>query len=244
MNIAIVDDRTTDREEVSACLKEYMDRHHLSYTLFLYESGEEFLRDFVPGHFQIVFMDIYMDGMDGIETAKKMRQTDRRCKLIFLTVTEDFARAGYSVSAIYYLVKPVNTHMDEFCEAMNLCQSKPVFEVPALTIQFGGRTMQLPTEDILYIDFQSRCTRIHTASHVIPVDGGFLEVTSDLEKDRRFLQCFRSIVVNMDYIKDTKGSAFLLNNGEEIPMTIRNTKQLQNTWKEYVFSAMGGEARW
>ena len=70
MQIAIVDDRADDRAELSACLENYMKKHQLDYTLTEFEDGENFLKAAAEVNFQLVFMDIYMENMDGIETAR------------------------------------------------------------------------------------------------------------------------------------------------------------------------------
>ena len=66
MQIAIVDDRAEDREELSACLENYMKKHQLDYTLTEFEDGENFLKAAAQVNFQLVFMDIYMENMDGM----------------------------------------------------------------------------------------------------------------------------------------------------------------------------------
>ena len=137
-------------------------------------------------NFQLVFMDIYMENMDGMEAARRLRQKNRLCKIVFLTITEDYARMGYSLSASYYLLKPLSLHQADFEEAMELCQLKPPYEVMTLSVMADRQKLELPTEKILYIDYQNRMTRIHTAERVIPVSGGFQEVTAALQKDKRF----------------------------------------------------------
>ena len=77
MQIAIVDDRAEDREELSACLENYMKKHQLDYTLTEFEDGENFLKAAAQVNFQLVFMDIYMENMDGIEAARRLRQKNR-----------------------------------------------------------------------------------------------------------------------------------------------------------------------
>lgn len=72
MQIAIVDDRAADREELSACLKNYMKKHQLDYTLTEFEDGENFLKATAQVNFQLVFMDIYMENMDGMEAARRL----------------------------------------------------------------------------------------------------------------------------------------------------------------------------
>ena len=125
---------------------------------------------------------------------------------------------GYSLSASYYLLKPLSLHQADFEEAMELCQLKPPYEVMTLSVMADRQKLELPTEKILYIDYQNRMTRIHTAERVIPVSGGFQEVTAALQKDKRFLPCYRGILINMDYISQVDSQTFRLINGEELPI--------------------------
>ena len=83
-------------------------------------------------------------------------------------------------------------------------------------------------------------TRIHTAERVIPVSGGFQEVTAALQKDKRFLPCYRGVLINMDYISHVDSQTFHLINGEELPIALRNGKQLREAYRQYVFSGIGG----
>lgn len=241
MQIAVVDDRMEDRNALAACLKTYMEQNHLDYTLSEFEGAEQFLHVAAQTDFQIVFMDIYMNGMDGIEAARKLRQKNKLCKLIFLTVTEDYARMGYGVSATHYLLKPLSLHQADFEEAMKLCQLKPAYDVQTLSVTVNRQKINFPTENILYIDYQNRTTQIHTSSRVIQVSGSFLEVTSPLQADKRFLSCYRGILVNMDYITHIGSHVFQLTNGEKIPLALRNEKHLRETYRQYIFSKMGGE---
>ena len=87
------------------------------------------------------------------------------------------------------------------------------------------------------LSYFGKVFRQHT---VIPVSGGFQEVTAALQKDKRFLPCYRGVLINMDYISQVDSQTFRLINGENLPIALRNGKQLRETYRQYVFSGMGG----
>ena len=91
----------------------------------------------------------------------------------------------------------------------------------------GGRQRQEQTTEILYLDYQKPYEAGLAGEGVIPVSGGFQEVTAALQKDKRFLPCYRGVLINMDYISHVDSQAFRLINGEELPIALRNGKQLR-----------------
>ena len=113
MRIAIVDDCESERNELYERLLK--NKFLISYDveLRLYDSGSDFLNEALQNRFDLVFLDIYMNDENGIETAQKLRAFDRKCLLIFTTTSTDHALDGFSVRALHYLVKP---YSNEECQ--------------------------------------------------------------------------------------------------------------------------------
>lgn len=119
--IAVVDDLERDRAWLAEKLADYMARERLEYELTAFASGEAFSAALEQGQrFNLVFMDIYMDGITGIEAAQTLRARDMDCKLVFLTTSEDFMRQGFSLNSAHYLIKPVKD--EDFAQAMANCR--------------------------------------------------------------------------------------------------------------------------
>ena len=84
MNIAIVDDRKTDSDRLVGFIDTYAEQHRLQWgAMDRFSSGEEFLGAFTAGKYDLIFLDIYMDGITGMETAKRIRRADHGCRIIF-----------------------------------------------------------------------------------------------------------------------------------------------------------------
>ena len=106
MRIAIVDDLAAERTLLKGRLEWQLQRRKVQADILEYESGETFLEAARKAPFTAAFMDIYMDGMTGMEAAKKLRKTDTDCLLVFITTSTDHALEGFQVRALHYLVKP------------------------------------------------------------------------------------------------------------------------------------------
>lgn len=239
MKIAIVDDLAQDRAALTARLDDYMKSHGLSCDYIEYTDAEQFLSCYQPGDFDIVFMDIYMNEVNGMEAARRIYILDKDCKIIFLTTTPDFSLESYSVHAVYYLVKPLE--QKSFEQAMEFCRLSPQHPSPLLRVRSEGVCLELDTRQILYIDYRSRTTTVHLKNQVLPVTGSFRSVTSVLETDSRFLLCIRGLMVNMQHIACQDNDTFLLSNGEHIPINIRNKKLIGQAYRSYIFENIGGK---
>ena len=106
MRIAIVDDLAAERALLKDRLEQQLHRRNVLADILEYESGEKFLEAARKAPFTAAFLDIYMNGMTGMEAAKELRKTDTDCLLVFTTTSTDHALEGFQVRALHYLVKP------------------------------------------------------------------------------------------------------------------------------------------
>ena len=240
MNIAIVEDLDKDCDWLAGRLEQYMSARHLTYQLHIFKQAEDFVAALDTITFQIVFMDIYLTDMTGIEAAAILRQKDRDCKLIILTVSDEFLYQGYQVNACHYLIKPATDR--DFLEAMERCMLKPAYEVPVLDVVLDGLPLQLNTENILYLQSQKRDVMIHTTSQPLLTAGPFHALSEVLSADSRFLLILRGIMINMDQVASVNDTLITMKNGDQLPYNVRNRKQIQQIYRNYIFSKMGGNS--
>lgn len=112
MHFAIVEDLAMDQEHLIRLIQENFKKHNETADFDCYESGEDFLEHFRPGLYHAVFMDIMLDqsGLNGIETAEKLRSIAERIPLVFITSERDYSLQGYRVHPLDYLLKPVDAN--------------------------------------------------------------------------------------------------------------------------------------
>ena len=236
LQIAVVDDMLNDREWLTDRINNYCSIRDVDYTVHPYSSGEAFVAALKDNWFDIVFMDIYMDGISGVEAARALRAKDKDCKLVFLTISEDFMREGFSLNSAHYLVKPVKD--EDFLQAMENCRIRRCCQVPLLTVISDRRTLRIATKDILYVDINMRSVIVHTKTESLPIGRNFSPVAENLLADDRFLLCNRGLLVNMDFIVAQTGNDFLLSNGERLPMAPRRRKELIAQHHRYTFNSL------
>lgn len=236
MKIAIVDDCRADRDIIINKLDSFAMNRHIDFNIKEFSTAESFLAEFEPRMFDIAFLDIHMGQLTGMDAARQIYKSDPRCRIIFMTCSEDFLRQSYSVRATYYLVKPVID--EEFLQAMEFCNIKPQHAVPFLGVKINGRSMQLDTSQVLYIDVALHTVSIHFRDKDVELSQSFLSVAKLLESDDRFVLSARGIMVNLQHVTDLKQEYFLMDNGEKIPVSRRNKSTMKNAWHDYRYNSL------
>ena len=112
MRLAFVDDDYGEIKKLTTMIdKELQGTFYSSCTKQLFSTGETFLSVWKPGMYDIVFLDIFMDQLTGVDVARQIRKTDASVKIIFCTTSNEFASESYCVDASFYLVKPFSQNM-------------------------------------------------------------------------------------------------------------------------------------
>lgn len=238
MNIAIVDDVKTERDDLSSIIKNYSVNNHIKTDISLFESGEAFLEDFKPYLYTVIFLDIFMKELNGLETAKKIRETDSSVLIIFLTESTDFMPDAFNVHAFHYLKKPENLKdlekitVDLLDDVRNLGKKdEDIFSFIA-----NRKEYSLPFSDILSVESSAHYSIITKTDGTryksrIP----FSETHASLENDRRFLLINRGILINMDYIESFEDNLCVMKNDISLPINIRNFAKINQIRQNYIF---------
>lgn len=138
MRIAIVDDLKTERALLKERLSQQLALRGVEADILGFESGEAFLAAEKERRFSAAFLDIYMEGLSGMDAAKELRKTDTDCLLIFTTTSTDHALEGFQVRALHYLVKPFSE--EELSGLLTEMLAKLPRPEPVLTVKVSGAT--------------------------------------------------------------------------------------------------------
>lgn len=198
-----------------------------------FNSGEEFLNAAKETPFTAVFMDIYMDGMTGMEAAEELRKFDTDCMLIFTTTSTDHALEGFRVRALHYLVKPF-TESDIDALTDELIDRVPQLDKYML-LKAEGSEIHLLYQDIIYAEhFAHRIYVYTTAGKTLATRMPFKAFIEPLKDDSRFFVCGRGVIVNLEHASDFKDSAFKMDDGSSVFVSREQLKIAKQTFMEFL----------
>ena len=196
--IAIVDDERSDSSALKALVDTYFQQNRQAYMIHVFNGALDFIRS-TENH-DIVFMDIRMDKLDGLEVARIMRKINTDSVLIFVTHMAQLAIKGYEVDALDYVLKPVNYY--QFCTKL----SRAVQRVQRrrggqVVLQLAGGGMQvLSTGDIYYLETHDRLLWYHTTKGEFSVRASLASAEKQLAQ-YHFSRCNQCYLVNLKYVK-------------------------------------------
>lgn len=232
--IAVVDDVPSDRDALAALLRERLTGAD-ELSLKCYADAESLLAAFSPGAFQLVFLDVCMDGMNGVTLAEKLRAADENLMIAFLTASREYIFDVRHFHPFDYLIKPCAPEAIDhvLSEARRLLDAAE----PELTVRAGRSAFQVPFGKIVAVLSQGHTVDVHTASgQTLTASATFTELEETLASDSRFLTCNRGALVNMEHITKLANSVFYMDNGMAVPMRARNRKELTDRFSQYQIS--------
>lgn len=235
MKIAIVEDSQTDSLLLLDLLNKYMKKYDFTSEFDVFTSGEDLLKVAEPDVYDLCFMDIFMNGMNGIQTADRLRELDPSCFIIFLTSSPDFFADGFRLRAWRYLLKPVT--MQQLSEALPECIEQVQLSSRRLTVSIGRKEICIPFSNICYVATANRSIEIHCRDTVLTTGKQitFSEVTAPLLKDYRFLTISKGQIVNLDYARTVEGNTLLMKNGEKLSISRNKLSEVSEALVRFHF---------
>ncbi len=212
-HIALCDDDAVQREYLADLVSAWAAEAGLDVRLALFPSGEAFLaRDL--GQFSILLLDIEMPGMDGITLARRVRERNETAVIVFITGYAEYIAEGYDVSALHYLMKPVDK--SKLFSVLEKAVKTLDKNGKLLPLELGGELVMLPLRDLRYIEVQGNYVTFH-GKQAYKVKMPLVEARALL--DERFFRTGRSFLVNLHYVRKVTKTDVYLATGEQIPLS-------------------------
>ena len=231
--IAIVDDLREDRERLSRDLQYwFLHQRQRIEKLSVYPDGKDILAEYTEGMFDIIFLDICMDEVSGIETARQIRQADSSVMIIFLTTSREYAFDAFPLHSFDYIIKPYERErlfgvLAEAVRTLSAEEAKIMIRAPRASFEVPiGRIVAAVSEGhsvAISVENDSRIQSNMT----------FSEIEEELGEDPRFLLCNRGVLVNMDHVTSLKDGILHMRNGERYALRVRGRTALTAKFNQY-----------
>jgi len=228
MRIAICDDEKRFIKDFSAIV----DRFYKSLDMVVdeYLNGLDLLKGFSRFKYDIVFLDIEMPGIDGITTAKKIREINENVYIVFLTGHVEYAIKGYEVNALRYLTKPATEEsIHEILKHVLDKQNKDKF----LWVKNKDVEKKIKYSDIVYIEAQDKNVVIYTPSESTEIRGR-LNDYEDLMQADGFFRVHRSYMVSLSKIMSITGSEITVAGGYRILLSKAKEKEFREAFMSFI----------
>ena len=231
MNIAICEDLSADSGELYNYIRNYCDTHRYDGKISSFTTGEALLEALAPGAFDIYFLDIYLPGISGVDVARKIREADKDCFLVFVTISRDFMPEGFEVLAAGYVEKPIDN--ERMSRIMHNCRM--VFERNSRTISipYKGEHLKISIAELLYVEVYNKECVFHMKRGNVKTRLQ-LETVAELLGGVPFLRCHRSYIVNMNYVDDMRENDFLMRNGDMVPIRINGRRTVRIAMANFI----------
>ena len=221
--IAICDDEQSFIQDLKINLERYAVDTDREFCFFEFHDGIELLENYQPD-FDLIFMDIKMEKLNGLKTAEEIRKTDSTVGLFFLTSLSQYVWKGYEYGAINYLLKPMKygrlkMELDRF---FSRYQGR---EEGYLSFSNDNGKYKVLYKNLRYAETQKRNVLLHFDGQEQVIYKNMKEIASLLEAQRQFARCHASFIVNMVYVKSVENLEAVLTTGERVPISQPKRKE-------------------
>ncbi len=227
IKIAICDDDVLTLNKTKEIIESYNTKN---FDIYLYKSGEELLES--NHKFDVIFLDIDMDGINGIETAKKIRTYDKEVKIIYVTNYTDYTYSAFSVHAFGYLVKPIKAQLlyQQLDEVLSyIKEDKPIL----VEFMTDEGLIRIDIKQIYYFEYQSRRIFMKTNDKTYILRDKISNMYAKMQE-----YCFemphKSFVVNLYNVKSIKNYNIYMMDDSIVPLSQKKSTEFRNKLNLYL----------
>jgi DNA-binding LytR/AlgR family response regulator len=232
MRIAIVEDREDDTDQLRNLLKRYFPD---TVQIFTFTGGIEFLTSFEKHPHDVIFLDIHMPGMNGMEVAKSIRKIDQTAYIIFVTYTQEYAIAGYSVNAHRYLVKPVV--YEDLADALDQITARKV-RLEHLFI-FSNNTVnyRIPADQVIFIEKVDKKTEFHLLDgKTVSSKWLIRDIIKQAEGVDYLISPYQSFIINLHEVRAVHKAkqSIQMSDGTMIPIARGRLEEVMDIYLDFI----------
>lgn len=233
INIAIVEDDDREAQKLTDFLTQFALQDHLQFQITRF-SDAAMLLDQYKANYDLIFLDIMLPHISGMEAARRLRQVDHSVTIVFVTNMAQYAIEGYSVDAFDYILKPINDHAFELKLKRILSHVGSKLQ-DRISIRTEGGTISLRLRKICYVEVKGHYLNWHTLDGVYRSLGPLKDIARQLPESYRAIS--RWYVVNMQHVHSVIGDDVLIG-GEKFRIGRSYKQKFLQAYAEYMVGGM------
>lgn len=234
IRIALCDDEKTCREELRALISKWLGVSNLTADITEFADGDRLVSAAKEQPFNIIFLDILMPLVDGLETAHEIRAFDNSSKIIYLSSTRDFAFESYKVKAHSYLLKPPT--YQTIAPILRECFEALERENRSLVVKVGYGHQRVALQNIEFLEAHNKHVRLALS------DGSMLEASEPLYSfedflsgSEEFFKTHRSFIVSLPHVDHFDMKKITTKSGRSVDIARGMGKKFQDAYFTYMF---------
>ena len=242
MQIALCEDNAAEAQMLQEYIETVMAEWGYTAQVVRFLNGEDLLHEIEKNiRFSILFLDIYMDALSGIDTACTVRERGENMPIIFVTTSREFAIEGFRLGAVHYIIKPIT--LDDVRQALGRCTEVLREQARRINVKMEDRTPRsILARDIHYAEIYDKRCILHLAGEDIATRLSLAELEEMLDGNENFIRCHRCYLVNLQHVRCIEGRDFVLHNGRRAMIAQRDTVRVRRIYGDYLFrKTRGGE---
>ena len=245
IHIYLCDDNEILLRKYQEMLTSIAKKHSIEIAIRTFTSGEQMLFhvEAEPNESDIIYLDIIMKELTGIETAKKLKKLDCQAEIIFLTSSEEFVFDSFDVSPLHYLIKDAvgsNKFEEVFLRAVKISSEK-------INTMFFCETRyakkQIPVNKISYFEVNGRLMNVHYEKNSFEFYSTIDKIELSMSK-HSFVRCHRSFLINLNFVDEIGKNEITLINGDIIPLGATYLKDVKLAFSTYLSNSFIKDSSW
>lgn len=233
IRIAIVEDEEVYKKQLTEFLKAYEKENDEIFSVTVFSDGEEIVANYCA-EYDLIFLDIQMKSLNGMEAAQQIRKKDEKVALIFVTNMAQYAIKGYEVNALDFILKPLTYFAFSQKLKRALEHIKPQ-KKKLLNLRIDGGMVRVDLEKVTYIESMKHRITVNTKKEKYVLTGTMKEMEEKL-KGESFFRCNNCYLVNLSYVEKIIGNDVVVS-GETLQISRPKKKAFLVALTDYI----GGE---
>lgn len=232
MRIAIVDDEVSEQEIIAKYIGEWAEARNELVEFACFDSSESFLFAWEDAKdYNLLVLDIEMSEINGLELARSVRSQDKNIPILFVTGYDEYMQYGYDVSALHYLIKPVNK--ERLFQVLNKLGQRGAEEVKSLILNSENGIRRIQVNNILYVEAAGHGSVMHTVDEVLRLKESLGEIERQVIPAGEVIKCHRAYLVNLRFVSAIQNANLILDNSESLPISRNQMKNVQQEFLRY-----------